>query len=665
MLALATVIGSVIFALFGRFGGVAAAVTVLLTMVVVSLIPLRPLEPREDERADPHAITFFSSLVLGCAVLAMNAAMLWIFWRSKTLDPIPSPWTVVPHEIFYLFPLAVLGAMIVARRTRLRNFSYLITSATLATALLPAFLLYPLGFSFDAALHRAAEQVLATVGTVHPLPIYYLGEYTLMSLLGRLTQIPIDLVGRLFLPLVTALVAPALIMLAVPPLSGGGKPLSGAGSRASARAAAIAFLLIPFGEFVMTLPQGLANLFAFAAFASGLASLTAGRSLRLPLLFTLAAAVTHPLTGIPTLIFFVFLWLENRSSRGSLAREGRWLRNLKSCAYLFGSVSLPVAFLANAWRTGEFALSFQGQTFGAIIRQLFSIESPHLRRFDFIWDTLYRFEAIVPLLMVLLAILSLRGLKDRSHPTGDHPQGDNLIKKIFGLTAAILAINFIILKYVIRFDFLPSFEQGNYSARLFGIILLLLLPLAAVTIARLFDALPRTRLAPRATLLITLALAATATLYISFPRFDAYASNHGRNTSRYDLEAASWIHIDGGPQPYLVLAPPPTSAAALKLYGFWAYYSPQPLRGSGATEAIFYYPLPVAGPLYQTYVELVEESVTQDAIAAVRTRTSVQRVYLTIPDYWTRAAEAITEAKALASRWTDIGTGKIHVFVFE
>jgi hypothetical protein len=200
------------------------------------------------------------------------------------------------------------------------------------------------------------------------------------------------------------------------------------------------------------------------------------------------------------------------------------------------------------------------------------------------------------------------------------------------------------------FNTLPlviSYEQSDYALRTLWIIGFTLLPFFWFgALAFLKKVQTQHPLVKTLTILI-LAAGATANLYLLYPRVDRVVNHRGYSTGQSDLLAVNFIenqnqHVNTS---YVVLANQSVSAAALRQLGF--KYEYQTAQGPA-----YFYSIPTGGPLYEFYLEMVDNTPSREVANRVLEYTGVDRVYLIVNDYWWRDYRIVSEAK----RYTDWDT---------
>ncbi len=562
-------------------------------------------------------------IAIGIA-LTTTAYAVTILNSAATDGSIRSPWDVVPRMFFVLFFLAVLACIVAAHGNLTARLSLIPTAVLIALAVSVATLVYKVGFGFDPFIHRATEQVIFNQGMISPKPLYYLGHYVLVVVVSRL-------LGG-FVPHVDASIVPFTLALVVPCAYYALRKTFNV-SRSAAAAATILLLAFPLSAFVAPTPQGFADaLFLLTVFCA-LPAATGVFPRHLVLLLTLATIAVHPLAGIPLLLFTAILFFLSSTQAA---------RGIKSFARIFaaivigllGAFALPAMFLFNSWIShANVAIDKDAlNTPNAAIQALVS-HTVITRHFIAVYDFVYAWKSVRSVAILLIAAAGFVLLRRKTK-----------VGTAFLFGAFIIFANFVLMRSVIRFPFLIDYERANYADRLFELLLFLAAPLALAAAAAAFDRLSRDRAPLRIGATVLVAMVATASLYLDYPRRDKYESSRGWSTSGYDVRAVQLIDQDAAGSPYIVLANQSTSAAAVREFGFKKYFSSQ----------IFYYPIPTGGPLYEKFLAMNAAFGTRAAAKEAMDLTGADTVYYVVTYYWWDAKRIILTAKKESDRWWSV-----------
>ncbi len=543
---------------------------------------------------------------LGCVSLAA--------WWSAVMPvsitaAVRSPWLALDvHALIALAVCACAAVLLALRGQRVFTVTLIAAMSFSIVALCAA--IYPLGYGFDPFLHRATLAHIIEYGTITPKPLYYIGQYALELMAVKVFALPLFATDILLAPVMLALAVLALASV-------------------SRRTPAfwLVFILLPLSAFVPTTPQAIAYVFALLAIFS---TFDATSWRHAGWIFGAATLITHPLAGIPVIIFLMIdVLLRHRGRRANL---------LAGATALLGSFALPAVFLLQA-ALGQLDIAWSSSPFDLSRLPLTGFFE---NSFSTWMDALYLVGANLLLLLLVLSIFSIRSLK--TSPTA---------RALFLIILA-LAINFIVLNQAFDFQFLITYERSDFALRLLVLMALFALPLAGNTLERLIQHLSSRPLILRILPCLLGALALSANAYVAYPRHDNYARSAGFNVSVADMNVVHAINQDADGTPYVVLANQAVSAAAVETFGF-AHYFP---------GDIFYYPIPTGGPLYGIFLEMVDGEPSTEHAQEAMALTGSERVYLVVNDYWWQSDKIIASAKEQADDWFALNDGALTVFVF-
>ncbi len=615
-----------------------SALLITLPWAVFAFSPTVRLRPRPAtvpgsasiERTAPE--DSLSALLLIVAVVADAAALRWLI-GARTGEALRSPWEVVPPIYFLWIVLATFCLAALAWRRRFPHLTIAAAGLHLLAMLSPALLVYGVGYGFDPFVHQAAERLIAAAGAVTPKTPYYIGQYALVTLLARLTRLPIELIDRALLPVMTAAFLPAASAWLL--RRGFGVP------RWLAVTASFGILLLPLGAFASTTPQGLGNLFFLLTLLLGAAWLHAHRpSLGYVLLLALAAAAVHPLSGIPAFsaaALFMAAKLRHDGVRAARIAKAAVFGVLLAAA----TIAVPLSFSLHQRGTGSIAAALHrpvAELIGGIPFPLPNVPTRYRPLLDFA-EFANRNRDLLLFGMAIGGAVLL-GRKKPYRRTA-------LV--CGGLSLALLGAA-AILRSGYAFQNVIGYEQADYSARLYEAALLSLAPLVLAAFAWWWKALAGADTGVRVFQAVLLAGAIGALAYGWFPRLDEYGWSRGYSPSTHDLAAVEWIngHATG---PYIVLADQSVSAAALRRYGFRTYYGDQ-----------YYYSIPTGAPLYQRYLAMTRDGAPRSEMEAAMREIGVPTAYFVVNRYWTDAPRIVEAAKKTADDWQEIDGGALYVF---
>ncbi len=585
----------------------------------------------------------------------------------EIFDAVRSTWERIPRAVLWLFflLLSALGAL--AMKGHERSFTFPLIMLTLFLAVGIASLVYPLGFGFDSFLHQATESHIAQFGTIDPKPFYYIGQYVNVLFASEAFTLPLVLVDRFLLPILTAVLLPLAWYFASASLGN---------DKRAAMFSTLGVFLLPLSAFIVTTPQGLANLLTLLLVLLSLPSLSSGEGLRLGSLWLigLGAFAVHPLAGIPSILYLVLMTIHikpafQRSPSSHPFRDSlRLPANFESLRFkisaaiahsnqrllgvtrkdkqsvlfwlvaLLGSISLPIVFILNALFSGlelNFSLAALAPT---RLMESLHIDLIFQSGFNTFLDFTYLWSGAALLAFILITVYIL--VREKTMPR-------TLL--LPALMAIILLINYALMKSALDFTFLINYERSNYADRLITLVFFFLVPYLALFLARVWHALSTRDAVSKAFTLLVFVGIFTSQLYLAYPRRDNYDMSRGFNTGTADFLAVDAIEKDA-PADYLVLANQQVSAAAVYANGFKRYYGD-----------VFYYPIPTGGDLYQFFLQMNERpsrAIMQKAMNLAQVNTA----YYVVNDYWWQFERLIETAKLEADDWFALDSGRVHVF---
>lgn len=577
--------------------------------------------------------------------LSLETMAFYVLFKSSTTEAIRSPWQVVPRDFFVIYFLSTSILLGLCLSKKISRHITLLVSLHFLLSLSVALIIYRLGYGFDSFIHKATEKLIAQDGLVTPKPWYYIGQYVLVVMLSKILSLSVTIIDMMLVPVLFSIYLPQTIYGMFKHLIKNYLPLT---------VASVSFLLFPFTSFIVTTPQGLANVFILITiFLSTLIILGKQTSWIVPLvLLGLATLAIHPLAGIPAVIFIIFTILFDIYHKKILPFP-ILQKFLIVELFCISSIAVPVIFIINSTVSDTFSsyLTLRHLTDGKAIYDAVSFLVPSvINNFDVIYDLVYWYENNVFLILVGLGILggiilvSVHKLSSAS---------------LYLVSFVIFFLNYLIVKLMISFPALIDYERSEYPKRILEVSLYFLAPLILYGVLFLFvRSEKRTRLV-KFSLLVFVSLGITSSLYISYPRIDNYTIDKGYNLTQSDINAVHYI-AENAPGDYIVLANQMTSVAAIKEFGFKKYY---PDKANNRLSH-FYYPIPTSDPLYQYYLNMVYKKPKKTTARGAAELIGVEHVYFVLNSYWDSYDELVEYAKGEATSWRSIDEGKTHVFYY-
>lgn len=571
---------------------------------------------KEELKRNNRLINFWPLIIY----LLFFTLSFFLLYKNQSDRALISPFEIIGSNFFIAYLLSATGLFLVLRKKGFSCFSKLFCLSTfyfLSFSLTA--ILYKIAYGYDPFIHQATMELIAKEGAVYPKPFYYLGQYSFLIIIHKISGLSLYFLNKFLVPIAAAIILPWSIWKLS--LLNKLKHLSKLDSKAIYLS--IFFLLIiGFSPFIITTPQSLSYLFLILTIVLGLTK----KSLIWPLSASLATIAIHPLSGLPALIWTIFLFLEKRKEK--IKRSSYQI--IKYTLLFIGSLVLPVALLLSGENNLK-NLTLRNNWLPNFINnfQLANSENWLLNLTYFIGHN-YSFWLF--LLVTISFVLYRRYFK-------------SLLFINISLFVSFLLSNQITFNNVI------SYEQNNFADRIPVLITLFSLPLIILLFNKLISLILKK---DRLTQLIWLVFAfifLAISLYISYPRFDNYFNSRGYSTGKHDLEAVHLID-EWSEKPYIVLANQQVSAAALKEFGFDNY------RGK-----FFFYPIPTGGELYKYYLKMVYEKPSRETMAEAMELSGVSEAYLVINKYWHQSEMVRKEAELQANEFKNINN-EVYIFKY-
>ncbi|MFA6171949.1 MAG: hypothetical protein WCW77_00060 [Patescibacteria group bacterium] len=622
------------------------AITALLSLVLIPYFKISRTGRTSGNTPfwkRPSAIFVFLSL----AYLIFTVLAFYTLFFSATAKAIISPWQVIPVWFFLLYFTASFLLFFISHAGKSRfekNLLRVFIPLHYFLSFSAALFVYKIGYGFDPFIHESAMKVIDAKGLIEPKTFYYSGFYGLAIILHKILFIPLAWLNKFLVPVLGAFLIPPIMARVFKSLGW---------DEFSASALAIVLLIFPFSFLIMTTPQNLAFLLVFIIIAL---SLAAKKMKEYVFLFLMALAIftIHPLAGIPAILFSLLLLIYYNDHEPGLASAFsspalKKLAFLKKYLY-FGyyalcSTALPLAFYIFEKGNGEPrqspAESFPG--FSSLIQSL-KIILPNKENLFLNFSYLIQSNGI-KIILILALIGIIIALKSNWKKY-----------KIYAYSSLAFFVSYFLTEGL-SFSYLINYERSAYSDRILFLALLFLFPFILLVLKWYLEKL----FIQKGLILFSsgalLAVLMTASLYISYPRYDAYFNSRGLSTGNFDIEAVRWMEEDAGGE-YIALANQQVSAAALHEFGFKHYLKAK------TGEEIFNYPIPTGGPLYQYYLAMVYDKPTRTRMEKAMNLTSAKTGYFVLNKYWFQYPKILEEAKLSASSWKSFGDGEVVVFKY-
>lgn len=630
LICLTSVIGGLVYRFYSlnRLGLIISLILAVISFIIIQYFRLLAREKPgrlKKEAINKNTSPFSLSLKIFSAGAYLLTLILcfYILFSRQTDAAIVSPWQIAPKYFFIVYGLATLfliGNAVVNKKFALWliMFHYFLSFSV-------ALIIYKLGYGYDSFVHRATENLIAQTGAVLPKPFYYLGQYALVVITHKITAVPAVWLDKLMLPFLAALFLPLTLRRVLK---------SWFDSVNLSLILILSLLALSFPFLIVTTPQNLAYFFLILAILFGLICKNF-YDFFIILILSLAAAVTHPIAGLPALIFCAWLALYH-SDKTSVKKYFYPLLTIITIAIL------PALFY---FLNRNLAAAAAGGSLMENINQT-QLNIPGQENFILNFAYLYGFN-----LKFILILLALSGI----FIAWKHKEQCKILWLYLAMAGALLVSYLITAK--LPFAFLINYERDDYPQRILLAAGLFLLPFFILSLYALLEKIAKQNNFIIISFAVFLSLLLSASLYITYPRYDNYFNSRGYSVSSADLKAVNWIN-ENTKNDYIVLANQQVSAAALSQFGFKKYYASD--QGQ-----IFYYPIPTSSPLYQYYLDMVYKKPSRETMLKAMDLTGVNEGYFVLNKYWRAFPKILDEAKLSADSWQKIGGGQVYAFKYE
>ncbi|MBT5337784.1 hypothetical protein HOL46_00815 [Candidatus Falkowbacteria bacterium] len=605
----------------------------VIRALIITTIPLEYFTPKFI-RPKFNLKQFFSDyivklkpkfLIFGFLIFVLVNFML--LFKFRTDQAITSPWNIVSKDFFVFFIVLTILLVIIL----IKNQNILVSKILLIiyTALFSsvALIIYKIGYGYDPFLHLAAMKQIMATSTLIPKTFYYIGEYSVVIFLHNITQLPLEFINKLFLPLSMAILLPTSIYYG---LTTGLKL-----NKNYSLTACLGSLILPITYFIHTTPQGLTNLLCLIIIF--LSFIKHKSMLKFLLFLSIITLTIHPLFGAPILVFVIYLFSQNIINAK--------VKKATQTVLILGSLFVfPILFILNSWLNN---LKVSLLKFN--LSQLFDFTLFHSEhKFRFIYDLIYVYGFNIKIIFLILAGCGLLLM---------------LFKKEFAKykvhfgAGIVIFVNFLLTKVFLNFEFATNQNQAQFMSRISELSLYFLLPIVIYLFYNLiqFNFDKQGNFAGKLFVLLLLTLITSTSLYFSYPVKDDYKDSQEYNVTKGDVEAVQLIDqkTEGD---YIVLGNQMLAAAAIREFGFAHYYNQD-----------FYYSIPNGNDnnLYQYYKKLVFEKVDRDFIDQAMSQANVDQAYFVLNDYWSNSEKLIPQSKFMSDNYYTTDKGSNHIFYFQ
>lgn len=551
------------------------------------------LDSQASQLSNVQKASYIFSLVLIVILFYLLAA-------NSTVEPIISPWQVVPDYFLALFIVSTFSLLI----AKPKSFILYIPHAALFFSL--AAIIYRIGYGYDPFIHQATVDLIVQKGAVTPKVPYYLGQYGLETVIHLISGISIRMIDTWLMPILSSLAIPLVLS-----------------SYFNDKKSSLALLfLVPLPFFIVTTPQNLAYLWLMISIFSGL-SLASPIDKYISITSALAALITQPIAGIPAVCWALYITAKERAPR--------LFRRLLIVA---PAVVLPALLFMStgSLKTLDFSSIF---SLPATLAKWFFLWPASL---NFIQNAAYLLSRLFPVIIVSSIAFAFKQ-KDK-----------RLVRPLYFASACIIGFIFAGL---VPADKLIDYERSDYSQRLLYVAYIFCLPAVYSLFSTLYRKADAGTALVRYSWYAFFAMSIGTSLYFSYPRMDDFFNSRGYSVGRADLETIEKIRATAGTS-YIVLANQQVSVAALRLHGFDHYLK----------NDIFYYPIPTGGQLYQYFLEMIYVSPKKETMEKAMDLAGVNESFFVVNKYWWASSKTIDEAKLSCTSWESIDNGNVYIFKY-
>lgn len=607
-------------------------------MILLASFFIRPKEKISFPKIQVFKQTYGKQKYFVTIFLLLEIILIGTLIANRTTELMPSPWSAVQPWFFILYAISTGILLFINYKSHNTKINILLNSLHLLMTFSVTAILYPLGWGFDAFVHRTTETWILSNGFVNPKQPYYIGQYSFVVWLSQLTRIPVFYIDVYLVPLLASLTIPATIIYSLKRIW-----------NISVNYASCFVWLIPFIPFLylnLTTPHNVVLLFSILLVFITLAHLKSDLPAIIPFLLAVANICTHPLVGAPV---FVFVMTSLIIKKYQTNRTIFVLSSISS--FLILIILLPAMFILNNLRAGAgwpvFSNPFLRLDY---FFALFARPYWYAKNTPFIFETLYAWQLLIVPVAIALGLSGFIYYYKKSK--------DKLLF-IFPLSAVGFVLSAWLLRSWVTFPDVVSYEQGDFPLRLIKAGILFLLPFAAYILFLFINWIEKQKNKKiyLSGFLILSSILLMLSFYLSYPQRNIKARFPGLNITASDFKAVEMIHNKHTEYDYIVLSNQLVSAAALTNYSFAKYFNTP-------NGEIFYYSVPTGGLLYQQYGKMLYEGQKRQYMVDAMDMAGVKKSYFVLNSYWAGFDKIKEGAKLTADSWTVIDEGKVWIFEY-
>jgi hypothetical protein len=591
----------------------------LVISLLLSYLPIKYLKYKktiniELKKEEKIKIDKKTIILISLFIISLTSSFIILF-SSQTTESIISPWQVVPNYFFIFFAFSVFTLLLYFQKKAInKKLGFLGIFLLYLLAFSVAIIIYKIGYGFDPFIHEATIKHIKNNGFILPKTPYYIGQYSLIIFLNKFFALPIEFTNKILVPVLSALFIPYFSYKFYKKIKVD-KPVI--------LLAIVLILILNFSSFIVSTPQNLSYLFLLATIIYGLNKQT----LPYGVFSALATFFIHPLTGLPAILFSLFLIAKQFIKKEKVKKIS--LNVLLSLTIFI----IPLSLLVGAGASYNLSFNTAWPSFFWS-----NTESLNLNFLYFFGHNAYYWLFF----LIIFAFLKLRRNK-YFYRTKDSLK-----------IALALFLSFLISSFL-NFSKLLNYEQGDYAKRILIIAILFTLPLFYLLFLEISLKINLNK--NKLIFLIFFSLIITASLYLSYPRQDNYHNSRGHSISQADLETVDIIE-KWSDQKYIVLANQQSGVAAIKKTGFTGNYLNSNLG------LLYFYSVPTGDPLYSFYLDMVYEEANKETIIEAMNLAQVNEAYFIVHDYWWASERIIKEAELEANDYTRLKKEGLTIFKY-
>jgi hypothetical protein len=530
---------------------------------------------------------------LPVSIIVIDILLGYSMWHGRIDGAMQSPWLQIQPWFFPVFFLTTALLLYVLWDKKPTPLLFVGATTHFLLFFCIALLAFRFGYAYDPLIHQAAEKYVALHGKITPLQPFYIGQYALVATLHIISRIPVELIDRLLLPILSGISLPIIGFIG---LSKGWNV-----SRNKALLASSGLLLISLAELTFTVPYNMSVLMLlWWIILLPYALETRGGKITL-IALSLAATMFHPLIGIPLCLGTIISIVLKKFPHKYIAIIGSSL------------IGIALASMLGIYRMTH------GETF---ITSTFDLQN-FIRIFSFTNDMshvrprtqlLYGLHFLIPYIIIAAGI----SLRKKTQP---------IIRwTLFSISGGIL-FGIFLISTLISIPGIVNYEQNEFVLRLKNALPLFFIPLIISHI----DNLRYKKIA-----IILCAILISFSLYFSYPRIDG-VTKPGWNVSHSDIEVTKSIPQLANNKPYIVISNQILAATGLRELGF------DHRLIVADTIDTYPYTIGMSEPIYPLTQKILYEELNGVDVRTLAHLISGP-VFVAVHNYWYRFDEIANEA---------------------